>query len=92
MKLPRGKQVSVYNEGVFQLQDIYLNMEDLAELTRLYLTVVPLGINDVRLRLLEEIRGAIVKSEKMTGMRWLVLNALRAVSLRKIRSRQRQST
>lgn len=46
MKLPSGKQVSVSSEGVFQLQDIYLNTEDLAELTRLYLTVVPLGIND----------------------------------------------
>jgi len=90
VKLPSGIDCSV-DAASIDLGKVDLDEADVVALIRVFFTTQPLKRNDLRLGLLEEIRGAIVKSDETTGQRWLVLNALRAVSLRKLRTHRRRA-
>lgn len=46
------------------------------ELCRIFLVATPLGKNDVRLKLMEQIRETVVREDRPSGLRWLVLNTL----------------
>lgn len=66
-----------------------MSPETVAEFIRWYLTEMPLVKDDVRLALVNEVRECVIKENPATHERWIVLDALRSVSMKKWRSRNR---
>ena len=89
-KLPSGMDCHLVDD-CFRVADTKLTVPDVVELTRACLTELPLRVRDERLKLVNEIRESLIKEEPRTGRRWVVLDALRQVSMRKWRSRQWQA-
>jgi hypothetical protein len=85
-KLPSGIECRLSNDVVV-VAGTQLALEDVAALFRIFFTALPLRPNDIRLCLIDEIRASLVKEEVKTHRRWVVLDALRSVSLRKMLSR-----
>lgn len=52
---------------------VTLQPEDTAELVRVYLTSEPLIADDPRLKLLDEVRATVIKQDRPSGQRWLIL-------------------
>ena len=87
--LPNGTKCVAIGEHL-RIGTTVLALPDLVELTRFYMSEIPLRTNDARFKLIDEIRESLVREEPVTGRRWVVLDALRNVSLSKWRNRSRQ--
>jgi len=87
VELPSGIGCRVFEDHLC-VTERTLTLDDTVALTRASLTATPLRENDPRLKLVEDIRDSIVKVEASTGRQWLVLDALRRVSMRKWRHRR----
>lgn len=86
-RLPNGTKCAVEGSHLHIGRTI-LTVQDIAQVVRIYFTEIPLQVDDARIKLIDEIREALVKEEPGTGRRWIVLDALRNVSLLKWRKRR----
>lgn len=67
---------------------VTIEAEDAFTLVRELLTLTPLQPNDPRLKFIEELREMVIRQDDHQE-RWIVLDALRAVSVRKLRARRK---
>ena len=51
-----------------------ISYEDLTILIAAYLTCYPMRDHDARLRVLDDVRSAVIKEERPSGLKWIVLN------------------
>lgn len=85
--LPNGTKCAV-EDSHLRIGRTVLAIPDIALVVRICFTEIPLQADDARLKLIDEIRESLVKEEPGTGRRWIVLDALRNVSLLKWRKRR----